>query len=57
MHSPSLQCGWNPDIEAVTLLTLCEGSLCWGVRQGHLAGEDPPVDAWLMNPSGRVSGV
>jgi hypothetical protein len=45
--------GWNPDIEAVTLLTLVEGDVCWGVRQEHLAGEDPPVDTWLLDPISR----
>ena len=49
-----LTLGWDQDIEAVTLLTLCEGDVCWGVRQEHLADEDPPVDAWLLDPgSGR----
>jgi len=41
----------------VTLLTLREGHLCWGVRQEHAAGEYPPVDAWLMGAGSRVSGV
>ena len=48
-----LTLGWNTNIQAVTLLTLVEGDVCCGVRQEHLAGEDPPVDAWLVDPSGR----
>jgi hypothetical protein len=44
--------GWDAGIRAVTLLTLCEGDVCWGVRQEHLTGEDPPVDAWLLDPGG-----
>ena len=44
---------WDTDMRAVTLLTLCEGDVCWGVRQEHLAGEDPPVDTWLLDPDGH----
>jgi hypothetical protein len=47
--------GWDAGIEAVTLLTLCEGDVCWGVRQEHLAGEDPPVVDWLLDPGGPRS--
>jgi hypothetical protein len=47
--------GWNPDIQAVTLLTLIEGDVCWGVRHEYLAGEDPPVDTWHLDPSGSRS--
>lgn len=50
-----LTLGWDQDIEAVTLLTLREGDVCWGVRQEHLADEDPPVDAWLLDPGSRRS--
>jgi hypothetical protein len=45
--------GWDTDTQAVTLLTLIEGDVRWGVRQDHLADEDPPVDTWLVDPSGR----
>jgi hypothetical protein len=45
--------GWDADMQAVTLLTLSEGDVCWGVRHEHLADEDPPVDSWLLDPSGR----
>ncbi len=44
---------WDTQIEAVTLLTLIEQDVCWGVPREHLAGEDPPVDTWLLDPSGR----
>jgi hypothetical protein len=47
--------GWDTQTQAVTLLTLCEGDVCWGVRQEHLTSEDPPVDAWLLDPRGRRS--
>lgn len=47
--------GWDTETQAVTLLTLCEGDVCWGVRQEHLTSEDPPVDAWLLDPRGRRS--
>jgi hypothetical protein len=45
-----LTLGWDQDIQAVTLLTIGEGDVCWSVRQEHLADEDPPVDAWLLDP-------
>ena len=41
---------WNSYIEAVSLLTLCQWDVCWGVFQVHLAGEDPPVYAGLWTP-------
>jgi hypothetical protein len=44
--------GWDTTIEAVTLLTLCEGDVCWGIPREHLADEDPPVDNWLLDPTG-----
>lgn len=47
--------GWDAQIEAVTLLTLIEGDVCWGIPREHLAGEDPPVDNWLLDPSGHRS--
>lgn len=47
--------GWDTQIQAATLLTLMEGDVCWGVQPEHLAGEDPPVDNWLLDPSGRRS--
>lgn len=47
--------GWNTSIEAVTLLTLIEGDVCWGVHPEHLADEDPPVDTWHLDPTGRRS--
>jgi hypothetical protein len=34
-------------MQAVTLLTLLEGDVCWAVHQTHLGREDPPVDLWL----------
>jgi len=46
---------WDPQIEAVTLLTLIERDVCWGVPREHLTGEDPPVDTWLLDPSGPQS--
>jgi hypothetical protein len=46
---------WDTRIEAVTLLTLIEGDVCWGVPREHLAGEDPPVDTWLLDPRGQRS--
>lgn len=46
---------WDSKTEAVTLLTLNERDVCWGVPQEHLAGEDPPVDTWLLDPSGQRS--
>jgi hypothetical protein len=51
----SFTLGWDKDIEAVTLLTLGEGNVCWGVQQKHLTDDDPPVDAWLLAPSGSRS--
>jgi len=45
--------GWDASIEAVTLLTLIEGDVCWGVPREHLSGEDPPVDNWLLDPANR----
>jgi hypothetical protein len=45
--------GWDAQLEAVTLLTLCEGDVCWGVPREHLGCEDPPVDNWLLDPSGQ----
>jgi hypothetical protein len=45
--------GWDTRIEAVTLLTLIEGDVCWGIPREHLADEDPPVDSWLLDPSSR----
>jgi hypothetical protein len=45
--------GWDTGTEALTLLTLAEQDVRWGVRQEHLAGEDPPVDTWLVDPDGR----
>jgi hypothetical protein len=48
-----LTLGWNPDIDAVTLLTLSEGDVCWGVHHKHLASEDPPVDTWLLDPRSK----
>jgi hypothetical protein len=47
--------GWDPETQALTLLTLSENDVRWGVRHGHLAAEDPPVDTWLLDPSGRQS--
>ncbi len=38
--------GWDSDMQAVTLLTLLEGDVCWAVHQTHLGREDPPVDTW-----------
>lgn len=35
------------DIGAVTLLTLCERDVLWGVRESHLGDADPAVTAWL----------
>jgi hypothetical protein len=29
--------------------------VCWGVRQEHLTDEDPPVDAWILDPASRQS--
>ncbi len=37
---------WDSDMEAVTLLTLVEGDVYWGVHQDYLGREDPPVDLW-----------
>jgi hypothetical protein len=48
-----LTLGWDTGTEALTLLTLVERDVRWGVRQEHLAGEDPPVDTWLVDPDGR----
>lgn len=45
--------GWDAAIGAVTLLTLSEGDVLWGVRRGHLADEDPPVDAWRLADDGQ----
>jgi len=47
--------GWDTGTQAVTLLTLVEGDVCWGVRAEHLTSEDPLVDNWLLDPSGRES--
>jgi hypothetical protein len=47
--------GWDQDVQAVTLLTLGEGDVCWGVPRAHLASEDPPVDAWLLARDGSQS--
>jgi hypothetical protein len=47
--------GWDTDIEAVTLLTLAEGDVCWAVHQQYLGREDPPVDAWRPAPTSRRS--
>ena len=44
--------GWDADTDMVTLLTLLEGDVRWSVRQEHLTSDDPPVDAWLLDPSG-----
>jgi hypothetical protein len=44
---------WDTQTEAATLLTLIEGDACWGVPREHLAGEDPPVHAWLLDPRGQ----
>jgi hypothetical protein len=38
--------GWDSDMQAVTLLTLLEGDVCWAVHQRHLGRDDPPVDCW-----------
>jgi hypothetical protein len=48
-----LTLGWDTATEALTLLTLVERDVRWGVRREHLAGEDPPVDTWLVDPDGR----
>ncbi len=40
--------GWDQDIQAITLLTLLEGDVCWGVHQTHLGRDDPPVDLWRL---------
>jgi hypothetical protein len=45
--------GWDTQTEAVTLLTLNEGDVRWGVPREHLVGEDPPVDTWLLDPGTR----
>jgi hypothetical protein len=50
-----LTLGWDTQIEAVTLLTLTERDVCWGVPREHLADEDPPVDNWLLDPNNRRS--
>ncbi len=50
-----LTLGWDNDIEAVTLLTIGEGNVCWGIQRQHLAAEDPPVDTWLLARSGSRS--
>lgn len=47
--------GWDSDMEAVTLLTLAEGDVCWGVHEKHLGREDPPVDAWHPARTGSRS--
>lgn len=47
--------GWDEDIAAVTLLTLAEGDVCWGVRRAHLAEDDPPADCWQL-ASGDCQG-
>ena len=38
--------GWDEVIQTITLLTLLEGDVCWGVHQTHLGRDDPPVDLW-----------
>ena len=38
--------GWDEDCEALTLLTLGEGDVCWAVHEQYLGREDPPVDLW-----------
>ena len=40
--------GWDEDIQTITLLTLLEGDVCWGVHQTYLGREDPPVDLWRL---------
>jgi hypothetical protein len=45
-NGDSFTLGWDSDMQAVTLLTLLEGDVCWGAHQAHLGRDDPPVDLW-----------
>jgi hypothetical protein len=47
--------GWDSDMQAVTLLTLLEGDVCWAVHQRHLGRDDPPVDCWQEARTGLRS--
>ena len=40
-------------MQAVTLLILLDGDVCWAVHRRHLGRDDPPVDNWTAARIGQ----